>query len=351
MLVADDVQRRKDHHIDVVLDEPVRSPPAATGLGGLMLEYDALPEVDLDSVDLSTTVLGRALRAPIIIGAMTGGTARTGEINRVLAMAAARVGVGMALGSQRAMWADPSVAHTFAVKEHAPDLPLLIGNMGAVQLNYGLDSDGLNQVIEAVGADALNFHLNALQEAIQPEGDTRFSGLFGKLGGVIPHVGVPCLVKEVGAGISAKTAAKLARLPLAGVEVAGVGGTSWAAVESYRAGRDPRREQSGRRLAGFGVPTAASVRLVRGAFPQRLVVASGGIATGMDAAVALALGADAVALAGPLLRAATEGVDAVVQVLESLIFELRVIAFCTGSATLSDLQAVQVMRGPDYTPV
>ncbi len=215
---AGDVVRRKDHHLDLCLERNVGSDGLATGLGGFTFEYDALPEIDLDEVDLSRTVLGKKLAAPLLIGAMTGGTDRAGRINERLARAAARVGVGMALGSQRAMIVRPELAPSFAVRHAAPDLPLLIGNVGAVQLNYGIDAAQIRRALEAVGADALNFHLNALQEAIQPEGDTRFSGLRAKMAASIPEIGLPVLVKEVGAGISARAAEKLAtrrRLPYA----------------------------------------------------------------------------------------------------------------------------------------
>lgn len=342
---------RKDHHLDLCLREDVGSRGPATGLGGFTLEYDALPEVDLDEVDLSTTLLGKKLRAPIVIGAMTGGTERAGTINRRLARAATRAGVGMALGSQRAMIVRPELAATFAARDAAPDLPLLLANVGAVQLNYGVEIADLRRAIRDVGADAINFHLNALQEAIQPEGDTRFRGLFQKMAAVIPELGVPALAKEVGAGISERAARKLARLPLAGIEVAGVGGTSWARVESYRAPAGSIQAEIGQRLAGFGVPTAASVRICRavldgmGGARERIVIASGGIRHGMDVAVALALGADAAALAQPLLAAADESEDAALHVLETLIHEIRVIAFCCGARNLAELREVRVI-GP-----
>lgn len=345
------VSERKDHHLDLCLDEDVGSAGLATGLGGYTLEYDALPELDLDDVDLGVTVLGKQLRAPIIIGAMTGGTARAGEVNRRLARAAARVGVGMALGSQRAMLVKPELEGSFVVRDRAPDLPLLFANVGAVQLNYGVTAADVQRLVDAVGADALNFHLNPLQEAIQPEGDTRFSGLADKLRQVIDSLSVPVLAKEVGAGIGARAATKLAALPLAGVEAAGVGGTSWAKVESFRAPDESVQAVVGRRLAGFGVPTAAAIRICRAAFgPDRFVLGSGGVRTGMDIAVAIALGADAGALARPLLEAASESEDRAVHVLETLIYELRVILFCTGARDLASLRRVPLIAPSEGWP-
>jgi isopentenyl-diphosphate delta-isomerase len=338
-----EVARRKDAHLDLCLNEDVGSAGAATGLGGYTFEYDALPEVDLADVDLSTNLLGKKLAAPILIGAMTGGTERAREINQRLARAAARVGVAMALGSQRAMITRPELTQTFVVRDVAPELPLLLGNVGAVQLNYGVRAADIVRALEAVGADAVNFHLNPLQEAIQPEGDTRFAGLYARLAEVIPELGVPALVKEVGAGIGVRAADKLARLPLAGVEVAGTGGTSWAKVESYRAPAESPQAEVGRRLAGFGVPTAASIRICRRAFGTRAVIASGGIRTGMDVAVALALGADAAACARPMLEAAAESEESAVHALETLLHELRVICFCTGSRNIAELRCVRLI--------
>ncbi|MCA9664289.1 MAG: type 2 isopentenyl-diphosphate Delta-isomerase [Myxococcales bacterium] len=339
----DAVSKRKDEHIDICLNENVGS-SAHTGLSGYTLEYDALPELDLDEIDLSTEVLGKRLRAPIIIGAMTGGTARARGINQRLARAAARAGIGMALGSQRGMVADPSLAETFLVRDVAPDLPLLVGNIGAVQLNYGVDADGINGAMRAVQADAVNLHLNALQEAIQPEGDTRFGGLVARIAEVVPKLEVPALVKEVGAGIAGRTAAKLAPLPIAGIEVAGVGGTSWARVESYRAPAASVQAEVGRRLAGFGIPTALAIRQCREVLgEERLIVASGGIRSGMDIAVGLALGANVGALARPLLEAAADSEAALQRTLETLIYELRVICFCTGARDVEALRRVRVL--------
>lgn len=337
------LEQRKNHHLDIVLDEAVGSEGPARGLGRHTLEYDALPEIDLEDVDVSTELLGERLAAPILVGAMTGGTQRAGEINRRLARAAARVGVGMALGSQRAMIVKPELTETFVVKDVAPDLPLLFGNVGAVQLNYGVDADQVRAALDAVGADALNLHLNPLQEAVQPEGDTDFSGLLPKIASLCEALDRPVLLKEVGGGLSRRTARKIWSLPVAGVETAGTGGTSWAKVESFRAPAGSAQEAVGRRLAGFGVPTAESIRICREALPERVVIGSGGVRTGMDVAVALALGADAAAMAGPLLAAATESEDEAVRLLETLIYELRVICFCTGARDIAELRGVRVL--------
>ncbi|MFL5299364.1 MAG: type 2 isopentenyl-diphosphate Delta-isomerase, partial [Anaeromyxobacteraceae bacterium] len=226
---------RKDSHLALCIEEQVEfTDQGASGFAGLRFEHDALPELDKESVSTEVELFGKRLAAPIVISSMTGGTPRAGELNRRLALAAEACRVGMALGSQRKMLVDPSTRSTYAVRDAAPGLPLLFGNLGAVQLNYGVGARDVRALVQAVGCDAFYFHLNPLQEAIQPEGDTRFSALVPKLREVLPAIGVPVLLKEVGAGISRTTARKIAALPVAGVDSAGVGGTSWSKIESLR---------------------------------------------------------------------------------------------------------------------
>lgn len=336
------LQQRKDDHLRICLEEEVGS-DISTGLGGYRLEYDALPEIDLVDVDLRVELLGRSLQAPILIGSMTGGSERAGEMNKRIARAAAKVGLGMALGSQRAMIPHPELRETYAVRDAAPDLPLLIGNIGAVQLRHGLGHKELASLVNDVQADALYFHLNPLQEAIQPEGDTEFRGLKAMMAEYVEALPFPCLAKEVGAGISEKTAKKLAGIPFAGIEASGVGGTSWARVEGYRAPSQSVSAQLGERLRGFGTPTAHSIQHCRQHFSERCVIGSGGIRTGLDIAVAIALGADAVAIARPVLEAAHQSEEACEQYLTNLLHELRVICFCTGAANIQELRNVRLL--------
>ncbi len=343
------VAERKDSHLTLCLTEAVELPSHdASGFAALRFEHDALPEVDLAEVRTDAELLGKRLAAPIVIGAMTGGTPRAGEMNRRLAVAAARCRVGFALGSQRRMLQDPGVRDTYAVREAAPDLPLLFGNLGAVQLNYGVGVPELRRLVEGVGCDAFNFHLNALQEAIQPEGDTRFAALLPKLRAVIPEMGVPVLLKEVGSGLSRRTAEKIRELPVAGVETGGVGGTSWSKVESLRAA-DPARRSLGELFARWGIPTSESIVACRGVLGDRVVIASGGIRNGIEIAKALALGADAVALALPLLRAAERSVEAVEEELGRLVAELRLAMFLTGCSRVSELRNRPLSRARDLT--
>lgn len=340
--MSDDIRQRKDDHLELCLQDRVRA-PRAHSLDRVLLEYDSVPELDLDEVDVSAELFGKRVKAPILIGAMTGGSEAGGVINRNLALAAQKLGIGMCLGSQRAMLEHPEVTGTYDVRAVAPELPLLVGNLGAIQLNKGVGVEEIRALLGRLPLDVLAFHLNPLQEAIQPAGDTNYRGVLNRMAEVIPQLGLPCIVKEVGAGISRRAATKLAALPVAGIDVAGVGGTSWAMVEALRAS-DGAAAAAGRRLAWFGVETARSIRYGRELFPDRAVIGSGGISTGYHVAAAIALGADAVAIAQPLLAAAREGADKVVAVIEEIIYELRVVMFCTGAATLSALRDVRRVR-------
>ena len=340
---------RKDSHLALCIEEEVEfTDRDASGFARLRFDHDALPEVDKDAVSTEIELLGKRLAAPIVIASMTGGTPRAGELNRRLALAAEACRVGMALGSQRKMLVDPSLRSTYAVRDAAPGIPLLFGNLGAVQLNYGVGVGDVRALVKAVGCDAFFFHLNPLQEAIQPEGDTKFSALVPKLRSVAPELGVPVLLKEVGAGISRTTARKIAALPVAGVDTAGVGGTSWSKIESLRTS-DPVQRSTGELFARWGIPTAESIANCREALGDRVVIASGGIRNGIEVAKALALGADAVSLALPLLRAAEKSVDDAVLALRRILEELRTAMFLTGCRTVSDLRLRALVRARDLT--
>jgi isopentenyl-diphosphate delta-isomerase len=340
-------QNRKDRHLSICLEEPIEF-RSGNGFAGLRFDHDALPELDKANVSLEVVLFGRRLKAPVLIGAMTGGTPRAAEVNRRLALAAQATGVGFALGSQRPMLEDPCLRGSYAVREHAPDLRLLIGNIGAVQLNNGVTATDINGLASSVGCDAFNLHLNPLQEAIQPEGNTNFGGLLQRLRETIPDIRVPVAIKEVGAGISETTAVKLATLPIAGVETAGLGGTSWAAIESRRTTDDIQRS-TGELFAQWGVPTAESIVACRRALPDGVVIASGGMRSGIDAAKALALGADAVAFALPMLKAAESSVEAAIAEIERVVEELRTAMFLTGCLEPLDLRRRRLRNTTDLT--
>lgn len=329
---------RKRRHIEVCLTEPVGYTTRTTGFEKYDLPYNAVPDSDLDAVDLSTRLLGKPLAAPVLIGAMTGGAQLSGRINENLAAAAQQLGLGMMLGSQRVMLARPETAASFTVRPVAPDV-LLIGNLGLVQLNYGFGPEQVTELVESVGADALALHSNPLQEAMQEGGDTNFAALSDKLAGLTAAVRYPLLLKEVGHGIGGATAARLAGSGLAAIDVAGAGGTSWSRVEQFaRYGRIEFPE-----LAEWGIPTATALRQVRAALPGLPVIASGGIRTGTDAAKALVLGASAVAIAAPLLAPAIESAEAVVSWLTGFLAELRIGMHCMGVADIAGLSSATLL--------
>jgi len=216
---------RKADHIRINLEEDVRS-GLTTGLERYHFTHQALPELDLARVETQQALFGKTLRAPLLISSMTGGTEAARLINRTLAAAAQAAGIAMGLGSQRAAIEHPELAHTFQVREVAPDI-LLFANLGAVQLNYSYGLDEFRRAVEMIQADALVLHLNALQEAVQPEGDSNFSGLLKKIEAVCRALPVPVIGKEVGWGISEQAARQLASAGIAAIDVAGAGGTSW----------------------------------------------------------------------------------------------------------------------------
>jgi len=336
--MSDDIQRRKDDHLSLCLRDEVRA-PAPHSLDAVRLAYDSLPDLDFDELDLSTVLFGRRLAAPLLIGAMTGGSEGGAKINRSLAKAASKLGLGMCLGSQRAMVEQPDLTWTYDVRAMAGEMPLVIGNLGAIQLNKGIGVAEINKALERLPLDVLAFHLNPLQEAIQPRGDTNWRGLLDRLRDVVNRLDIDVILKEVGAGISRHAAEKLATLPVAGIDASGVGGTSWSMVEALRAGDSPAA-QAGRSLAWFGVDTARSIQNCRACFPDRVVIGSGGISTGYHMAAALALGADAVAVCQPLLAAAQQGPAQVVAKLEALLYELKVAMFCTGALNVEALRKI-----------
>ncbi|PXX12275.1 isopentenyl-diphosphate delta-isomerase [Mycolicibacterium moriokaense] len=326
------METRKRRHIDVCLSEAVDYQTVTTGLERYRLPYNALTQTNLGSVDLANDFLGARLRAPVLIGSMTGGAELSGTINRNLAAAAQQLGIGMMLGSQRIMLDNGSASTSFNVRDVAPDV-LLIGNIGLAQLDEFMVPD-LVKALDHVGANALAVHTNPLQEAMQHEGDTDFSGSVSRLRDIAGSIGYPVMLKEVGHGIGAAAAAELVDCPIAAVDVAGAGGTSWARVEQYVRYGEIRYPA----LAEWGIPTAEALQEVRHTLPDVSIVASGGIRTGMDAAKVLAMGADAVAVARPLLAPAIESPAAVVDWLQRFIDELLVCLHGCGAANLAALR-------------
>ena len=316
---------RKLKHIAVCLEYPVEYTTKTTGLEHVPWAYNALPELSLADVNLETEFLGKRLKAPILIGAMTGGAERAAKINRNLAIAAQHLGLGMMLGSQRVMIENLEARSSFEVRGFAPDI-LLIGNIGVAQLRKGYGSMQARMAIELVGADALAFHTNPLQEALQANGDTDFADLIPTLERVVPEVGYPVVLKEVGHGLSGSLARAVKNVGFAALDVAGAGGTNWAKVEDFVNHGVLRHPD----LCEIGIPTAQALQECRSSLPDMPLMASGGIRTGLDIAKSLSLGANVAALAKPLLAPALESPEAVIAHLEHLIFELRVALFAAG---------------------
>ena len=335
---------RKLDHVRIMLDEDVAAKGVATGFAAYRLPHEALPELDLAEIDTTTTFLGRALRAPLLISSMTGGAGDVARINTTIAEAVNTLGLAMGVGSQRAAIRDTRLAYTYDVRKLAPKA-LLLANLGAVQLNYGYGIDECRRAVDMIEADALILYLNALQEAVQPEGNTNFKGLLGKIELVCRDLGVPVIVKEVGNGIGPQTARRLVEAGVWGIDVAGAGGTSWSEVERFRHKTEAGAKTAGA-FAGWGIPTSEALCQVRAALPHVPLIGSGGVRNGVDVAKAIALGADLAATAKPALAAAAQeqGAEALVASLQGFIDELRIAMFCSGSGDLTALRKLVLQR-------
>lgn len=328
-------RKRKGEHLRLALDESVQLEHAH--FDDYRLRHRALPEIDFGAVDTTTEFLGRELRAPLLISCMTGGAEEAERINRNLAVAAESCGVAMGVGSQRAAVEDPLLERTFEVRERAPSVPVL-ANLGVVQLNCGYGVEECRRAVEMVDADALVLHLNPLQEAIQPEGDRDFGELLPRIAEVVDGLDVPVAAKEIGCGISGSVARELAEVGVGIVDVAGLGGTSWARIEARRA----RDAPLGDLFADWGIPTPRAIREAA-EVDGLTVIGSGGLRSGLDVAKSLALGADLAGMASPFLEPATESAERVVQTIERIVRELRIAMFCTGSRDTEEMREVELL--------
>jgi isopentenyl-diphosphate Delta-isomerase len=325
------ISKRKNDHLDLAAHGDVGFRNKTTLFECVELVHDALPELSLDEVDLSVRILGRTLRAPLILAGMTGGTERARNINRQLAAIAEERGYGFGLGSQRPMLKDPACAETYQVRDVAPSV-LLLGNIGAVQA-ASLQTARLAELVNEVGADALCVHLNPAMEVVQSEGDRDFRGIEATLRRLSSELPFPVLAKETGCGISARVATRLAACGIRDVDISGAGGTSWVGVEAERA--EARDRPLGQAFWDWGIPTAASLVCVAGT-RFRTVIATGGIATGIDAARALVLGAHAVGIARPVLQALERGgPEQAIEFLVGVERELRTALLLMGAANVS----------------
>jgi isopentenyl-diphosphate Delta-isomerase len=335
-------QQRKKEHLELCLDTDRVTGSSGTGLDRYRFLHNALPDLDIAELDLSTTFLGKRLKAPILISSMTGGFDLARKINRNLAAAAQELGLAMGVGSQRVALEEPAVADSFQVRDVAPDI-LLLSNLGAVQLNYGYTVDHCRKAMEMIQADALILHLNVLQEAVQPEGNRNFKGLTEKIANICSSIACPVMAKEVGNGISAEVAVKLRGAGVAAIDVAGKGGTSWYSVEAQRAAKEGKPAET--TFANWGIPTEEALVAVRQAVPDLQIVASGGIRTGLDIAKSIALGADLAAFGQPLLASALESSDKVIEFLGGIIYEIKVAMLCVGAPDLTALKKIKLVRG------
>ncbi|MBK4989987.1 type 2 isopentenyl-diphosphate Delta-isomerase [Pseudomonas sp. S36] len=336
------LSQRKDDHLDIALATSSASHGVDPGWSALRFEHCALPEMALDDVDLGTQLFGMPLRAPLLISSMTGGAERARFINHHLAEAAQALGVAMGVGSQRvSLRTGHDQGLTSELRRLAPDAPLL-ANLGAAQLREPDGLDLARRAVDSLQANALIIHLNPLQEAVQPEGDRNWQGVLAHIEHLCRHLPAPVVIKEVGAGISPAVARQLSDAGVAMIDVAGAGGTSWAAVEAERT-QNAADHAVAMAFSGWGIPTAQSLLTVHRAVPGIGLIASGGVRDGVDVAKAIRLGADLVGQAAGVLTAAMASTEAVVTHFDVIIRQLRIACFCTGSQNLAQLRRARLV--------
>ncbi len=327
--------QRKIEHLNICATSPVESRNVSAGFDDVILVHRAMPEVSMDAIDLSVDFMGKRLNAPFMIASITGGHPDTVGINASLAKAAEEVGIGMGVGSQRAAIEDPKQEDSFrVVRDEAPNA-FIYGNVGAAQIKeYGIE--GIEKMVEMIDADAMAVHLNFLQEAVQPEGDRDASGTLDAIKEIC-SMKIPVIVKETGAGISNEDALLLKKAGVSAIDVGGVGGTSWSGVEVYRASarNDILSQLLGELFWDFGIPTVASIVECSRSLP---VIGTGGIRTGLDIAKSIAVGADVASAALPFVGPAMNGKDKVVNVLTSMLNELKVTMFLCGCGNIDKLR-------------
>ncbi|WP_339318525.1 type 2 isopentenyl-diphosphate Delta-isomerase [Paenibacillus sp. FSL R10-2734] len=336
LLPASNTGERKIEHVRLCLNEEVGGVGVTTGFEHYRFRHNALPELNFDDISLQTTFLEREVRTPLLISSMTGGSAATGAINARLAKAAQHRGWALGVGSVRAAVERSELTATFYVRDKAPDIPV-IANIGAVQLSYGFGIEECRRAVDIAGADFLVLHLNGLQEVFQPEGNTGFGSLLSEIEKVCHALEVPVGVKEVGWGIDGDTAARLYDAGVAFIDVAGAGGTSWSQVEKFRS-VDPIRRAAAEAFADWGIPTAECITEVRGVSPKGALIGSGGLKHGVDAAKALALGADLAGFGRNLLGPAVDSEEALDAALAQVELELKIAMFGIGAPDLATLR-------------
>ena len=337
------IEKRKQRHIRLSLEENVEA-DIGTGFEDVRLIHRALPEINLEDVSTETALFGKRLMAPLIVSAITGGTDYAKEINSTLATVAEELGIGIGVGSQRIALEDPSKEHTFTVvRERAPST-LVMGNIGCPQLSLGWGPKEARLCVEMIEADALAIHMNPLQEAVQVDGETNYEGVLSSVEAIAKELHVPVVMKETGCGIASEEAVRLESVGVAGLELSGTGGTSWAAVEHHIAREEEKRDQEalGEALWNWGIPTAISLVETRKSTSLK-IIASGGLRTGLEMAKAIVLGADGVGIARPFLEKAVEGEDALREHVENMLLELRTVMFLVGAKNIGELKRVPAL--------
>jgi isopentenyl-diphosphate delta-isomerase len=348
--IGNSTTQRKSDHIRICLTEDVQALHKKPGFEDVELVHNALPEMNIEDVNIGTELFGRKLRAPLVIAGMTGGHPIAMRINAVLAELAQETGIGMGVGSQRAAIENSSLAETYSVvRKVAPDA-LVIANVGAPQLAKGYGVIEAKKAVEMIEADALAIHLNPLQEAVQLEGETSTREVLNRIGVVAEQLEVPVVAKETGCGIAYEEAYKLAKVHVKGIDVGGAGGTSWSAVEAYRElGHETRRtegEHLGFMFRDWGIPTAVSIVEVS-AVKELKIIATGGVRNGIDVAKAIALGANVAGIALPFLKPAYAGDKDFLRVMVTgLIREIKTAMYLTGATDLKALTKTNlVLKG------
>ena len=332
------IEKRKQRHLALSLEENVQS-DMGTGFEDVRLIHRALPEIDLEEVSAETELFGRRLSSPLIVSAITGGTDYAKGINSTLASAVEEFGIGIGVGSQRIALENPSVAHTFGVVRELAPSALVMGNVGCPQLSMGWGVEEARLCVDMMQADALAIHMNPLQEAVQVRWETRYRGALAKIGEIAGGLNVPIVMKETGCGISREDAVGLEGAGVAALQVSGVGGTSWAAVEHHIAKVEGKRDQEalGEALWNWGIPTAVSVVETSQSTGLK-IIASGGMRTGVEMAKAIALGADAVGMARPFLQKAVEGPGPLREHIKQILLEFRTVMFLVGAKNIDELR-------------
>ncbi|MCA9386093.1 type 2 isopentenyl-diphosphate Delta-isomerase [Candidatus Dojkabacteria bacterium] len=335
------IKKRKKQHIDTVQNHLVE--PSDSSFDQVKLPYKALPEINFDNISLASQICGFEVAAPILVASMSGGEQYGKIINTRVAEACEVENIPFGLGSMRIVLEKPESVTTFAVKKLSPSVPMF-ANLGLVQLNYGVGYDEIMRVIDLVGADGIYFHINHLQEAVQPEGNTNYAGILKKFEKIIPRLKIPFVVKEVGHGIDYESAKKLRNIGVEWIDVAGTGGTSWAWIEGYR--RLKENETMNERNLGYifkevGISTVDSIRELK-KIDGLHIIASGGIRNGLHIAKAIGMGAQVGSLAKPFLHAALDSTEAVISLIQDLKYELKVAMFCAGIKNIEELNNLDI---------